>query len=175
MRGSQLLAVDDTGVWYSDFVKNRAEFLGETVEDVGDQMTLSEEFAPNYVACAATERDLQPYPSDTYAALGFPSARDLARLCLSSYAFTFLAERAEIAQCWPAGSPMQTFGGVVTSPMGGKISLLVLQRRAGEAVPWRYGRSVNHFSQPLPVRRDPGWAREEQGPAAAADQSSAAM
>ena len=101
------LAVDDTGGVVTAIFENRAEFLGTTVEVVGDQMS-AQQFAQIMSRVLRRKVTYNHIPRDTYAALGFPGARDLADM------FEFLRvhlpnRRAEIAQCRRLYPPMQTF------------------------------------------------------------------
>src|SRR5260370_9671388 len=100
------LAVDDTGGVVTAIFENRAEFLGETVEIVGDQMT-AQEFAQIMSRVLRRSLTYSHIPRATYAALGFTRARDLADM------FEFLrvhlpSRRMEIAQCRRLYPSMQT-------------------------------------------------------------------
>ena len=102
--------------------ENRAEFLGETVEIVGDQMTALQ-FAKIMSRVLRRSVKYSHIPRDTYAALGFPSARDLADM------FEFLrlhvpSRRAEIAQCRRLYPSMQTFEPWVQANTGGFAAVL---------------------------------------------------
>jgi len=101
------LAVDDTGGVVTAIIENRAEFLGATVEIVGDQMSAGQ-FAQIMSRVLRRKVTYNHIPRDAYAALGFPGARDLADM------FEFLrvhvpSRRAEIAQCRRLYPSMQTF------------------------------------------------------------------
>ena len=101
------LAVDDTGGVVTAIFESRAEFLGTTVEVVGDQMS-AQQFAQIMSRVLRRKVTYNHIPRDTYAALAFPGARDLADM------FEFLRvhlpnRRAEIAQCRRLYPPMQTF------------------------------------------------------------------
>jgi len=116
------LAVDDTGGVVTAIFENRAEFLGETVEIVGDQMT-AQEFAQIMSRVLRRSVTYSHIPRDTYAALGFPSARDLADM------FEFLrvhlpSRRMEIAQCRRLYPSMQTFEPWVQANTGGFAAVL---------------------------------------------------
>jgi hypothetical protein len=105
-----------------DIGENRAEFLGETVEIVGDQMTALQ-FAKIMSRVLRRSVKYSHIPRDTYAALGFPSARDLADM------FEFLrlhlpSRRAEIAQCRRLYPSMQTFEPWVQANTGGFAAVL---------------------------------------------------
>ena len=100
-------AVDDTGGVVTAIFENRAEFLGTTVEVVGDQMS-AQQFAQIMSRVLRRKVTYNHIPRDTDAALGFPGARDLADM------FEFLRvhlpnRRAEIAQCRRLYPSMQTF------------------------------------------------------------------
>jgi uncharacterized protein YbjT (DUF2867 family) len=101
------LAVDDTGGVVTAIFENRAEFLGTTVEIVGDQMS-AQQFAQIMSRVLRRKVTYNHIPREAYAALGFPGARDLADM------FEFLRvhlpnRRAEIAQCRRLYPSMQTF------------------------------------------------------------------
>jgi uncharacterized protein YbjT (DUF2867 family) len=101
------LAVDDTGGVVTAIFENRAEFLGTTVEIVGDQMS-AQQFAQIMSRVLRRRVTYNHIPREAYAALGFPGARDLADM------FEFLRvhlpnRRAEIAQCRRLYPSMQTF------------------------------------------------------------------
>jgi len=86
-------------------------------------------------------------PRDTYAALGFPGARDLDDM------FEFLRvhlpnRRAEIAQCRRLYPSMQTFEAWLQANVEGfAVVFGSVEMERLFAAPT--GRSVNHFSQPL--------------------------
>src|SRR5260370_1050916 len=101
------LAVDDTGGVVTAIFENRAEFLGETVEIVGDQMT-APEFAQIMSRVLRRSVTHSHIPRDTYAAVGFRGARDLAE-CFEFLRVPFPSRRAEIAQCRRLYPSMQTF------------------------------------------------------------------
>jgi uncharacterized protein YbjT (DUF2867 family) len=101
------LAVDDTGGVVTAIFENRAVFLGVTVEIVGDQMS-AQQFAQIMSRVLQRRVTYNHIARETYAALGFPGARDLADM------FEFLRvhlpnRRAEIAQCRRLYPSMQTF------------------------------------------------------------------
>jgi uncharacterized protein YbjT (DUF2867 family) len=101
------LAVDDTGGVVTAIIENRDDFLGATVEIVGDQMSAGQ-FAQIMSRVLRRKVTYNHIPRDAYAALGFPGARDLADM------FEFLrvhvpSRRAEIAQCRRLYPSMQTF------------------------------------------------------------------
>ena len=101
------LAVDDTGGVVTAIFENRGEFLGATVEIVGDQMS-ARQFAQIMSRVLRQNVTYNHIPRDAYAVLGFPGARDLADM------FEFLrvhvpSRQAEIAQCLRLYPSMQTF------------------------------------------------------------------
>ena len=116
------LAVDDTGGVVTAIFENRAKFLGETVEIVGDQMT-AQEFAQIMSRVLRRSVTYSHIPRDTYAALGFPRARDLADM------FEFLrvhlpSRHMEIAQCRRLYPSMQTFEPWMQANTGGFAAVL---------------------------------------------------
>jgi uncharacterized protein YbjT (DUF2867 family) len=101
------LAVDDTGGVVTAIFENPGEFLGATIEIVGDQMS-ARQFAETMSRVLRRKVTYNHIPRDEYATLGFPGARDLADM------FEFLrvyvpSRRAEIAQCRRLYPSMQTF------------------------------------------------------------------
>jgi uncharacterized protein YbjT (DUF2867 family) len=101
------VAVEDTGGVVTAIFERRAEFLGRTVEIIGDEMA-AQEFAQIMSRVLGRRVTYNHIPRDTYAALGFPGARELADM------FEFLrghlpSRRAEIARCRQLYPPMQTF------------------------------------------------------------------
>jgi len=101
------LAVEDTGGVVAAIFERPAEFLGETIEVVGDQMP-AEQFAQIMSRVLGVDITYSHIPRDTYAALGFPGARELADM------FDFLRlhlpnRQAEIAQCRELYPAMQRF------------------------------------------------------------------
>lgn len=137
------LAVDDTGGVVTAIFENRAEFLGTTVEIVGDQMS-AQQFAQIMSRVLRRKVTYNHIPRDTYAALGFPGARDLADM------FEFL--RVHL--------PNRRAGGCIRrcrplrrgyKPMW-KDSLRFWQRRAGEAARARRA-APPIISRAAPVRR----------------------
>src|SRR6266852_336668 len=116
------VAVEDTGGVVTAIFERRAEFLGETVEIIGDEMT-AQEFAQILSRVLGRRVTYNHIPRDTYAALGFPGARELADM------FEFLrahvpSRRAEIAQCRQLYPSMQTFEVWVQANTGGFAAVL---------------------------------------------------
>jgi len=101
------IAAEDTGGVVTAIFEKRSEFLGQTVEIVGDQMP-----AAHFAQIMSRVLDLNVtyshIPRETYAATGFPGARELADMF--DFLRIYLPNRsAEIARCRQLYPAMQTF------------------------------------------------------------------
>jgi len=101
------LAVEDTGGVVTAIFEKRAEFIGETVEIAGDQMP-AQKIAQIMSRVLGRRITYSHIARETYAALGFPGARELAEM-FEFLRFYLPNRRAEIAQCRRLYPPMQTF------------------------------------------------------------------
>ena len=101
------LAVEDTGGVVTAILEKRSEFLGQTVEIVGDQMPAAQ-FAHIMSRVLGLRVTYHHIPREIYAAMEFPGARELADMF--EFLRIFLPNRsAEIAQCRQLHPAMQTF------------------------------------------------------------------
>jgi len=101
------LAVEDTGGVVTAIFEKRSEFLGQTVEIVGDQMPAAQ-FAQIMSRVLDLSVTYSHIPRETYAATGFPGARELADMF--DFLRIYLPNRsAEIARCRQLYPAMQTF------------------------------------------------------------------
>jgi uncharacterized protein YbjT (DUF2867 family) len=101
------LAVEDTGGVVTAIFEKRSEFLGQTVEIVGDQMPAAQ-FAQIMSRVLDLSVTYSHIPRETYAAMGFPGARELADMF--DFLRLYLPNRcAEIAKCRQLYPAMQTF------------------------------------------------------------------
>jgi len=105
--GLGAVAVEDTGGVVTAIFEKRAEFLGKTVEIIGDEMT-AQQYAQIMSRVLGRRVTYNHIPRETYAALGFSGARELADM-FELFRVHLLSRRAEIAQCRQLYPPMQTF------------------------------------------------------------------
>ena len=101
------LAAEDTGGVVTAIFEKRSAFLGQTVEIVGDQMPAAQ-FAQIMSRVLGVIVRYSHIPRETYAAMGFPGARELADMF--DFLRLHLPNRCpEIAQCRELYPAMQTF------------------------------------------------------------------
>ena len=101
------LAVEDVGGIVAEIFENSAEFINKTVEIIGDEMP-AQDYAEAMSRALERKITYTHVPRETYAAMGFPGARELADM------FEFLrvytpSRRAHIMQCRQLFPEMQTF------------------------------------------------------------------
>lgn len=103
------VAIEDAGGVVSALFARRAEFLGETVGIVGEDLT-GAEYAAIMSRALGRPVDYQDIPRETYAGLGFPGARELADMF--DFNRLFIPERkADLARSRALYPGMQSFEG----------------------------------------------------------------
>jgi uncharacterized protein YbjT (DUF2867 family) len=116
------VAVEDTGGVVTAIFENRVEFQGKTVEIIGDEMK-AQQYA-QIMSCVLGRRvSYNHIPRETYAALGFPGARELADM-FELFRVHLPSRRAEIVQCRQIYPPMQTFEAWLQTNVGRFAALL---------------------------------------------------
>ena len=101
------VAAEEIGGVVARIFANRAEFVNTTVEIIGDEMP-AQEYAQIMSRVLKRKITYSHVPRETYAAMGFPGARELADM------FEFLrvytpSRRAHITQCRQLFADMQPF------------------------------------------------------------------
>lgn len=103
------LAAEDIGGVVVKIFENRADFINQTVEIIGDEMP-AQKYADIMSRVLGLKITYSHIPTETYASLGFPGARELADM------FEFLrvyipSRHAQITKCRQLFADMQTFEG----------------------------------------------------------------
>jgi hypothetical protein len=101
------LAVEDTGKIVAPLFEEPGKYIGRTLKLVGDEMT-ADEYAAIMSRHTGVDIRYAHVPRETFAALGFPGAEDLADM-FEFYRLYMPRRTKEIAECRAIAPDLQTF------------------------------------------------------------------
>ena len=101
------LAVEDTGKIVAPLFEEPETYIGRTLKLVGDEMT-ADEYAAIMGRHTGADIRYAHVPRETFAALGFPGAEDLADM-FEFYRLYMPRRAKEIAECRAIAPDLQTF------------------------------------------------------------------